>query len=751
METYIDKVTNKVTEYQAKLTKALTDIGLDSEAAMEEENSSTDGAESTNSSSTNREEKQLEDNSHAPDNQKLVDQLDQSDDFFTLMLYNETISNENTIFDSTTETGTAEVISNPIPQSTQNSADILGAFSSFSDSSIREIIKLLSYSLLSGEFLSIKFLSIKAVDEKLSTLIKQIQELVTIVQLSPELSKEWLSFSDAIVYCLEEYQKFVNYLVANFTKNRSDDYFIIEDESIDAIPHLSDDLQNVIRIFTLTLKVSRKDLLINSDRSELQSLTLLKKQVDKLSSIQKTVAHALDIKLKFLIHKWGQRYKCENQNSSVRYRIDNTEESLDHFNIKIPTLKDWNDKIHHHYDFCKDKKQYTHYIHDILDEKRKGYDKINLSLLKLHGLIKYYKDFSKSEPELKKIVDYLLQKDYSEEHDYDQYCIEIFRNYAINNYFSLVSENKTLELDEYQKIYQDCKSKLNHLSENYFLEKKYLDYVLEKIDAEFAQSSKEDKISLHEKYVNKVDQECSQILKEYYEKKEWAKTHDNYIVILPYEESLVDISSEKYPDLPKILFFTSFVLPYYKDSIDYHYSETRQRFREVKSLTSVVGSLKSDLQKLENLNKDFDRKDLKSIETITLFTAVITFILSSIPAFKFVETVQQAALFMLSMSASLGIFILLIFSFTRGLSKFLTKPRSWLGALIIILIFTVIFFVLKVTSGSLIDFEKTTKKDTINSSIQNQNELDSIKRNSEIPPSKNHKNLTPERNKTQLK
>ena len=728
METYIDKVATKVIDYQAELTKALMDISPDSEPIVEEENSLVSKSVFTNSFSTNQEEEQSENNNPTVDKEPKGEQLNLSEDFFALKIDNVSVIKENTKADPPPqqgqEIGNTDTFKNFSTQAPQYFDDIVGAFSSFSDSSIREIVKLLSYSLLSGEFLSIK-----AVDEQLSTLIKQIQELVTIVQLSPELSKEWLSFSDAIVYCLEEYQKFVNYLVANFTKNRSDDYFIIEDESIDAIPHLSDELQNVIRIFTLTLKVSRKDLLINSDRSELQSLTLLRKQVDKLSSIQKSVAHALDIKLEFLIHKWGQRYKRENPTSAIKYRIGNTEESPDQFNSQIPALKDWKDKIHYHYDFCKDKKQYTHYIHNILDEKRKGYDNINLSLLKLHGLIKYYKDFSKSEPELKQIVDHLLQKDYSEEHDYDQYCIEIFRNYAINNYFSLVSENKTLGLDEYQRIYKDCKSKLNHLSENYFLEKKYLDYVLEKIDAEFAQSSKEDKISIHEKYVNKVDHECSTLLKEYYEKKEWAKTHDNYIVILPYQESLVEISSEQYPDLPKILFFTSFVLPYYKDSIDYDYSETRQRFREVKSLTSVVGSLKGDLEKLENLNKEFDRKDLKSIEIISLFTAVITFVLSSIPAFKFVDTVQQASLFMISMAASLGIFILLIFSFTRGFSDFFSKQRNWI-------VFVVIIFLFIVTAFSLISFENKSVTSIIKKSIENEIEkskLDSLKNNLRLP------------------
>ncbi|WP_164111684.1 MULTISPECIES: hypothetical protein [Sphingobacterium] len=704
MGTYLIGVAKKVTEYQAELTKTVNAIPTVSIDPEEESIRASDITEVTAQSANPEVINETSDQKKITESEQ---QLDLGDHFF------EPTSTE--IESTQTQNTTTEPRTPLIPP---NDIDHVGAFSSFSDSSIREIVKLLSYSLLSGEFLTID-----EVDDELNSLIKQIQLLVTIVEASENLSEEWRVFRDSIVYCLEEYQKFVSYLVANFTKYRSDHYFIIEDNNIDQIPHLSDELQNVIRMFTLTLKVSRKDLLINSDRSELQSLIILKRQVDSLKGTQKSVAYALDVKLEFLIHKWGERYKSKNKNKTIaiKYRIGDTEKSIDKFEIKIPTLINWDKRIYHHYDFCTDANQYGYYIHDTLNKKRKGYDKLNFT--ELHGLIKYYKDFKKSDTELEQIVDYLIHEDYSDRHSYDQYCIDIFRNYAINNYFSLISENETWGLDIYREKYLECKRKLNHLSDNYFLEKKYLDYVLKRIETDFAKSSKEEKISVHEKYVDKVDKECTKLLNEYYDKKEWAKTHDNYIVILPYEESLVELSKEKHPDLPKILFFTSFVLPYYKDSIDYEYSKTRQLFREVKALTSVVGSLKTDLQNLNELKKDFDKKDLKSIETITLFTAVITFVLSSIPAFKFVETVQHAALFMLSMSASLAIFILLVFSLTRGFSKFFKKHRNVITAAVIV-------FILIVTTFSLISFENKSVDGIINKSIQNQKEraeLDSLK------------------------
>ena len=603
----------------------------------------------------------------------------------------------------------------------QSETDILAIFGSNSEASIRDAVKTLSYSLLSGEFLKIKDF-----ERKIHQLIQQIQQLITQDDDSSGVTSELLKFTTSLIYCLDEYRRFLQYLFINFSKDRSEEYFQIEDESIDTIQDHPDGLQNVIRLFILALKVSRKDLLINSDPSELRNLAILSYQVDKLKNVQQSVARALEVKLEFLIHKWDQRYKKKSPESSLKYRIGDIEKSLNGFNQDIPTIKDWNKKIYYHYDFCKESNKYRQYIQNTLTKKTKGYSK--LSFFELHGLVKYYKDFSKSETELKAIVDHLLNTDYSDYHTYDQYCVEIIRNYGINNYFSLISDNKSLALEKYQEIYLDCKSKLNHLSNNYFLQMKYLNYVLDRIDEEYAKASKEDLITINEKYHKKVSEECTQILDEYYVKKEWAKVHDNYIVILPYEESLVDLSNID-KDLPPVLFFTSFVLPDYKDSIDFDYSKTRQKYREVKSLTNVVHSLKGDLKKLETLNNDFERKDLKSIEIISLFTAVITFVLSSIPAFKFVETVQQASLFMLSMAASLGIFILLIFSFTRGFSDFFSKQRNWI-------VFIVIIFLFIVTAFSLISFENKSVNGIIKKSIENEIEkskLDSLKNNLRLP------------------
>ncbi|GGH14715.1 hypothetical protein FAZ19_07225 [Sphingobacterium alkalisoli] len=707
---YLDGVFSTVTSYQSKLSETLASL---KRATIQEDKETTVATveDILDSKTIETNDKLTTTSISNESNQKTNDQiggeqLSINDSIFRISsLDKENSSIQELPLDNTN-----------FSENEQNVTDLLGIFSSYSETSIRDVVKILSYSLLSGEFLTIeKF------EEKITLLIQQTQQLITEAEDSIHITAALLNFTNSIIYCLDEYRRFLQYLFANFSKNRSEDYFQIEDESIDTIPDLPDELQNVIRLFKLVLKVSRKDLLINSDPSELRNLALLAHQVEKLKNVQQSVAFALEIKLEFLIHKWDQRYKRKNPESSIKYRIGNTEKSLNGLKNNISKIEEWNNKIYYHYDFCTDSNKYGYYIHDALIKKRKGYS--NLSLLELHGLIKFYKDFSKSESELKSIVEYLLDTDFSDRHNYDQYCIEIIRNYAINNYFSLISENKSHNLDKYQEIYLDCKSKLNHLSNNYFLQMKYLEYVLERIDDEYSKSLKENLISVNKKYARKIGEECSSILDEYYVKKEWAKSHDNYIVILPYEESLVDVSSID-KDLPKILFFTSFVLPDYKDSIDFNYSKIRQKFREVKALTSVVHSLKGDLQKLEELNKEFDKKDLKSIEIISLFTAIITFVLSSIPAFKFVETVYQASLFMLSMAASLGIFILLIFSFTRGFSNFFSKQRNWL-------VFLVIVFLFIVTSFSLISFENKSVNGILEKSVPNRiekNSIDSLKK-----------------------
>lgn len=68
------------------------------------------------------------------------------------------------------------------------------------------------------------------------------------------------------------------------------------------------------------------------------------------------------------------------------------------------------------------------------------------------------------------------------------------------------------------------------------------------------------------------------------------------------------------------------------------------------------------------------------------FTAIITFVLSSIPAYKFIDSVWESLLFMLSLATALSIFVTLILFSTRDLYK------KWYAYIPIIVLSGISFF-----------------------------------------------------------
>ncbi|GAA0881588.1 hypothetical protein GCM10009120_01840 [Sphingobacterium siyangense subsp. cladoniae] len=602
-------------------------------------------------------------------------------------------------------------------QSIFNFSDV-EVFRSISNSLTLEIILKLCYSVLSGEILQ-KDGSLEYVDDISKKLEKWIEDFST--DLSPDYNLVLFNFVDTIKFCLNHYYELIEFINVNYSKDRHENFFVLDKKNNDFLKQLDDNVRNTIELFYLVLRLSIEDLLLSSDFSEFREIKKILEDAKEFEGIYPGITDIITLKSNFLSYKWYKRYiKDISTTGDFKFRIGkqilNSESHIE----GDECYKLWNDKIYYHYGFDESIINYTRYAKtSIINETNYA----NLRFFDIHTLIKYYKDISPSQEKLKSILDYLLKIDTSEKSKYDQYCIEIIKDYAVNNYFSLCSEDKEVSIEKYEKLYYYCCGVLSGSNSNYFLQYKYLNYVLDHIERHIAEESNSDKLTeLSGKYFKIIEEKYSKILDEYYQKKNWANGKNNYIFLLTSDESLVKIDLP-HCELKSFIVFTSFVLPYNYTEIDLNYSKTRQKFREVKSQLKVIMTLRNDLTKLDNLNKDFDRKESRNMEIIGLFTAIITFVLSSIPAFKFVDNIYQAVLFTLSIASSLGLFILIIFSFTRGAKRAFIEERNW-----------VLFFVVVVlgiiTAYSLINFENRSVKGIISAELKNKEEakiIDSLK------------------------
>ncbi|WP_149914698.1 hypothetical protein [Sphingobacterium cavernae] len=636
-----------------------------------ESNSNTSRSEGENSNEGNLSEDENNDSTHS------------LSDSNTILLQSQVSSKSNNLIDSTTVDGDIEDFSD------------IETFGGRSESIIIDVILKICYSILSGEALK----SEQSLDY-IKLIISEVENLISLKSsdLDDTQNAILLKFVEVVKFCLNNYYNFLERIYLSYSNERIEHYFVLEPINNKFFKNINEHLYKAIKLLFTVINISFKDLNLTYVVSEFQ---VIKKLIeDNLNDLEefKEVVDVIKIKANFLIYKWNQRFKKDSSHflGEITYRKgDEMHTSASNEDVDVNIFSEWKKKINYHYDDNLDKSRFEIYCRKLL---AKNVDYSKLKLFDIHTLIKYYKDISPSEKKLKTIVTYLLKYDSSKNSKYDQYCLSIISNYAVNNYFSLISENKSIDLKKYDDIYRECYENLYQLNNNYFLQQKYLDFVLDYVGNKINQAdSNSSLIDIYNEYNSIIEKQCTVILDEYYRRKEWAKKNHNFIFLLPVEESILNIENIN-PELKSLIVFTSFVLPLDINKIELDYSLTRQKLREVKTQLKVIGSLRKDLNELKSIKDDFRKIEGKNLEIIGVFTAIITFVLSSIPAFKFISSIYQAILFTLAMASSLGLFVLIIFSFTRGFSNVFNKERNYILFFVIVLLFIV-------TGFSLISFE----------------------------------------------
>lgn len=544
------------------------------------------------------------------------------------------------------------------------------------------VFKLLNYSLLSGEYignLDIKE-DIEQVIEKLSSTFNLTNDF------EEEAQTVIFELNSTISIAIGIYKFFISDIENKYSDNRIDFLFSFDKQTEKNIQksNLSNTSKNLIDYFTNHVSLSRNDHFPSSEDNRAEALFTIENSIDNSDILEfEKLSKLLKLKLDFLKHKWKARKQQENP-SSIYYSIDGSSTILAEYSSDNAKLNEWGEVINFHYELNN---QWKFQIQEKVKRfKNKPLGELNY--LQIHQLIKYYKDVKKSYSKLVEISSFLLGR--VNDNNFNSYCLSIFTNYSLNNQFSLFvekEENIPLIKEEYQNIKDKKRGEIN----NFFLEFKYLNSI---IDILLKKIEEDNNVEFIKKYEKTVTDECKGILGNYYQNKEWAKRNHNYIFQLPFDECLVPI--DKIDDLENIFIASSFILPPVNDIIESHYSEIRQKYKSITLYVDIIKRLKKDLEKIEDLNKAFDKRDFKSIEIISIFTAIITFILSSIPAYKFIESVWDSLLFMLSLASALGIFVMLILFSTRGFKD------NYRGVFYLI----VLCVIAVVGYNSLVNFEK---------------------------------------------
>lgn len=537
----------------------------------------------------------------------------------------------------------------------------INTFEQKQESFIIDFFKILSISVLLGEYIFIDDFF-----QKLNKIESEIKKLPTYwgvlniggAQLR-KISEQIVGVSSAITIAIERYKDFCKHIENAYSDNKKDFVFERNNTLIEKQNQKDLALENeeLILYFENILKVNTIDHFLSSKKESIVEILNIEFYF-KQSSIPffKEISNIAFQKAIFLKYKWNQRQEVE-----VSYLEDGIHKELNTQEITLPKLKEWEDIINLQYEFQ------SHWQKSITN-RVKSYLKIeNLKedtpKVIIHQLIKYYKDIAPDSKKSYQIADFLLEnRKNSGKYNYNAYVEDIFCNYALNNAFSCFLEQETNIENIFSKYYE-TEEKLTSITRNYFPKYKLLNKVFELLLQKYKEVSKEFFINEYQEYLNK----CKDILTSYKEYKDWSLENFNYIYLLPYEESLVNFEIES-KNLP-VFFASSFVLPPSHLEIEKHYKKIEEKFNKLNSYLEFSLFFNNETNEINKIKESVKETDKRSIETLTIFTAIISFIIGDVALFQFIKTFIDAIIFILSYAIALSIFVLLIFVYTKEAEK----------------------------------------------------------------------------------
>ncbi len=537
-------------------------------------------------------------------------------------------------------------------------------------SAVREhCFDLLNKSLLSGEYIQ----NIKYFKTQLEKNIEGIKNINSPFPSQEELQQSYFSeLNTNFIHCFEiALKQYIEFCVITIHKQEIDSREYITQVNYETREIYGENFSSEARIplefFFNNLRVAFLDLSLNTEEEKFYRLFYIRYELLKGRLKGEKFAHLLSEKCHFLISKWALRRRISNEKKPVYGLVEGEVKEI---SIKNFSTSGIFDELLQYID--------SHYEISNISWKEairiqagtiRNQDFEKLSLKELHILTKFYKDVNpnlKSLKDLREEAGKRYQKNKSNPCVNSVYVHAVAYTYIIDNEFSLTLQTKADDekgIDELYSLiveHQDITG-----IRNFFPQYKYLEFLVKKLNTTFESKNALSKTTVSREIINK----CENLIASYEENLQWSRKYYNYVYYLPYEECLIESKSQS---IDKIYLASSFVLPLSENKIKSDFLEKKRIVDGYKYSINVLENLHTEINSFEKIKEEIKeanelihKRDVKSMEVIGVFTALVTFVVSSIKGFEFINTPKQALLFMLTLSSSLVLFIALIFLISR--------------------------------------------------------------------------------------
>ena len=446
-----------------------------------------------------------------------------------------------------------------------------------------------------------------------------------------------------------------------------------------------------LKLFTLNLFLCFSDILFTEKQDCYQEITYVKELLSEKRFLNLNLNPQIEKmkkKASFLLFKWCKRAELRGFSMLKEDKIKEYKEDINDFGGK---WKDWVTYIENHH-YKEDEK------HLFVDKIKESYIKIQdkglnkFTCQDIYSYIKYHKEIDKKIDKLDDIISFLDKRRFCTTDNYDKNIRTIIYNYARNNRFSLFTETCD-NREDLQKEYNKIDNKDNR---NYFLQYKIIDKSIELLNAELNEKNENitiDQIEEIEKYLKEIEPEY----KTYKTNIEWILEHIYFIYRIPFDECIID----------DIFIYSSFLLPLDNRKSKDGFEKVSDKFRELKSqlpLFRKMAEFNDDVSKVKEELFQFDEKiekhDTKTIELMGLFSAIIAFVMGSIPTFQYMKNIYDVGIFFIVFATSLISFLLVLLLITR---KTRINKFFWLQ-----LVLVVVFYIAMIVFTTYLSNKKDT-------------------------------------------
>ena len=568
----------------------------------------------------------------------------------------------------------------------------------------QNIISFLFDSVLKGEYLN------KDIDKQLEQIRNNLtytEQLENKIPPNKDKYKTILSLIEPLKNKTSEIQNIINYYllfiedVKTIVSNpEKDEIFILLKNK-----YQSNNDSEVLKLFTLNLFLCFYDILLSENQDWYQEVTSIKRSLpedDDASNLGLgSQVKRMNKKASFLLFKWCKRAELSGFSMLKENKIKEYKDDVNNFGDK---WKDWVTYIENHYYKEEEKSLFVKKLKEaylkIEDKEFKDF-----TCQDIHLYIKYHKDINKNTSKLDKIISYLKDWKKKGTDDYEKNIRNIIYNYVLNNRFSLFT--KTCKSRE--KLYEEYEEIEEKDNKNYFIQYKLIDKSIELLKAKLNEKNNTitiEQIEEIENYLDKIEPDY----KTYKTNIEWILEHIYFIYRVSFKECIID----------DIFIYSSFLLPLGNRKSKEDYERINDDFRVLKSQIDP-------LKRIVQFDEKIEKRDTKTIELMGLFSAIIAFIMASIPTFKYMKDIYDVGIFFIVFATSLISFLLVLLLIIR---KTRINIRFWCQLILIVIFYiAMIKFTIYLSDkkDNAITFQQQSENTIIEEKITSNKTVDTLK------------------------